>query len=38
MIDQRTARLRFDIDLFAELLVGATEWLSQQAQPVAGSC
>jgi putative phosphoribosyl transferase len=25
----RTARLRFDIDLLAERLVGATDWLAQ---------
>jgi putative phosphoribosyl transferase len=28
-IDTRTARLRFDIDLLAERLVGATDWLTQ---------
>jgi dienelactone hydrolase len=30
-IDQRTAHLRFDISLLAERLVGATDWLGQQA-------
>jgi dienelactone hydrolase len=29
-IDQRTARLRFDIGLLAGRLVGATEWLAEQ--------
>jgi hypothetical protein len=38
MIDQRTARLRFNIDLLADQLVGATKWLLQEAQPVASSC
>jgi hypothetical protein len=28
-IDARTAHLRFDIDLLAEGLVGATDWLTQ---------
>src|ERR1700730_5709410 len=28
-IDARTARLRFDIDLLAERLVGATDWVPQ---------
>ena len=30
--DRRTARLRFDIGLLAERLVGATDWLSRQAE------
>jgi pimeloyl-ACP methyl ester carboxylesterase len=29
VIDARTAQLRFDIDLLAERLVGATDWLTQ---------
>jgi putative phosphoribosyl transferase len=29
LIDMRTAQLRFDINLLAERLVGATDWLSQ---------
>jgi putative phosphoribosyl transferase len=29
VFDMRTARLRFDIDLLAERLVGATDWLTQ---------
>ena len=29
VIDARTAHLRFDIDLLAERLVGATDWLTQ---------
>jgi pimeloyl-ACP methyl ester carboxylesterase len=29
VIDARTGRLRFDIELLAERLVGATDWLSQ---------
>jgi putative phosphoribosyl transferase len=31
MIDLRTAHLRFDIDLLAERLVAATDWLTQDA-------
>lgn len=31
-VDMRTAHLRFDIRLLAERLVGATEWLAQEAQ------
>jgi putative phosphoribosyl transferase len=31
-IDRRTARLRFDIDLLTERLVGATDWLVQQPE------
>jgi len=30
LVDTRTAHLRFDIDLLARRLVGATEWLGQQ--------
>ena len=30
LVDTRTAHLRFDIDLLARRLVGATEWLSEQ--------
>jgi dienelactone hydrolase len=30
--DRHTARLRFDIGLLAERLVGATDWLAQQPQ------
>src|SRR5260370_42464898 len=30
VIDARTAQLRFDIELLAERLVGATDWLAQQ--------
>jgi putative phosphoribosyl transferase len=29
VVDARTAQLRFDIDLIAERLVGATDWLTQ---------
>src|ERR1700724_1162030 len=29
VVDARTAQLRFDIDLLAERLVGATDWLTQ---------
>src|ERR1700731_3137254 len=29
VIDARTAQLRFDIELLAERLVGATDWLAQ---------
>src|SRR3984893_2003519 len=29
VVDVRTARLRFDIELLAESLVGATDWLAQ---------
>ena len=29
LIDMRTARLRFDIELLSERLVGATDWLTQ---------
>jgi dienelactone hydrolase len=29
LIDLRTARLRFDIELLSERLVGATDWLTQ---------
>jgi dienelactone hydrolase len=29
-LDQRTAHLRFDIELLAERLMGATDWLAQQ--------
>lgn len=32
MLDQLTAHLRFDIDLLAERLVAATDWLSQQPE------
>ena len=38
MIDQRTAWLRFDIELLSDRLVGATEWLGQWTLPVPGSC
>ena len=31
-VDLRTARLRFDIGLLAERLVGATEWLARQPE------
>jgi len=31
-VDQRTAHLRFDIELLAERLVGAIDWLSQQSE------
>ena len=31
-VDLRTAHLRFDIDLLAERLVGATDWLAQQPE------
>jgi putative phosphoribosyl transferase len=31
-IDERTARLRFDIGLLAERLVAATDWLAQQPE------
>src|SRR5438270_11829905 len=31
MIDTRTAQLRFDIELLADRLVGATQWLAQNA-------
>src|SRR6266851_2879781 len=30
LVDTRTAHLRFDIDLLARRLVGATEWLGEQ--------
>lgn len=32
-IDMRTSRIRFDIDLLAERLVGAVEWLREQPEP-----
>ena len=35
MVDARTRELRFDIDLLAERLVGAKDWLS--AQPATAS-
>jgi hypothetical protein len=31
-IDQLTAHLRFDIELLAERLVAATDWLSQESE------
>jgi dienelactone hydrolase len=31
-LDERTAQLRFDIDLLAERLIGATDWLVDQPQ------
>jgi putative phosphoribosyl transferase len=31
-VDRRTARLRFDIELLTERLVGATDWILQQAE------
>jgi pimeloyl-ACP methyl ester carboxylesterase len=31
-VDLRTRHLRFDIDLLAQRLVGATDWLAQQAE------
>src|SRR2546422_3611051 len=31
-VDVRTAHLRFDIELLAERLVGATDWLGQQKE------
>lgn len=35
-IDRRTARLRFDIDLLADRLIGATDWLGTEAGIEAG--
>ncbi|MFL5802541.1 MAG: hypothetical protein ACJ8CR_12480 [Roseiflexaceae bacterium] len=32
-IDLRTAHLRFDIGLFAERLIAATDWLTQHPSP-----
>ncbi|MDB5405192.1 MAG: dienelactone hydrolase-like enzyme [Rhodospirillales bacterium] len=31
-VDRRTAHLRFDIDLLAERLIGATDWLTEQPE------
>lgn len=31
VVDQQTARLRFDIGLLAERLIGATDWVAEQA-------
>jgi putative phosphoribosyl transferase len=33
VVDQRTSHLRFDIELLADRLVAATDWLSSQGKP-----